>query len=153
MSFYETLVLIHVLAAIVWVGGGILFQIQGTRAAVAGDQAGVLKVIRDSEWMGMRVFMPASIIVLAFGVWAVIDHPVWEFSDTWVSIGFAGVVISAIVGAAFLGPESGKISAAAADPEQSGTLEARINRFFLVSRVDLLILLIAVWAMITKPGA
>ena len=82
-----------------------------------------------------------------------IDHPVWEFSDAWVSIGFAGVVISAIVGAAFLGPESGKISAAAADPDQAGTVQARVNRFILVTRVDLLILLIAVWAMVTKPGA
>ena len=67
-------------------------------------------------------------------------------ADVFVSL------LRTLVGAAFLGPESGKISAAAADPEQAPALQARINRFILVTRIDLLILLIAVWAMVTKPG-
>lgn len=154
MSFYEFLVLIHVLAAIVWVGGTIAFEIRGTRAMMTGDNRAVLGVLADGEWQGKFVFMPASIIVLIFGVWAVLDHPVWEFSDTWVTIGFTALIVSAILGGAFLGPEAARIreAADAGGPDDAG-VQQKLKRFVMLSRIDLLIVLIAVWAMVTKPGA
>lgn len=154
MSFYELLVLVHVLAAIIWVGGAIGYEIRGSRARRQGDNERVMALLREAEWTGKFVFMPASIIVLVFGIWAVIETRQWEFSNTWVSIGFTAVILSAIIGAAFLGKEAGRIVAAAeADGPTDAAVQARLNRFSWVARLDLLILLIAVWAMVAKPGS
>ena len=59
-----------------------------------------------------------------------------------------------ITGAGFLGPESarlGKLSAERdpADPE----IQQRIKRIFLVSRIDLVVLIVVVADMVFKPGS
>ena len=54
---------------------------------------------------------------------------------------------------AFLGPESGRIKALV---EERGLdhpeVTQRTRRMLLFSRIQLLILIVAIWAMVTKPG-
>jgi hypothetical protein len=97
--------------------------------------------------------MPASLIVLVFGVWAVFEGS-WSWGDFWILWGLAGIVFSAIVGATFLGPESAKIGALSAQrgAEDSEVVRRR-DRLVLVSRIELVILLSVVLVMVAKPGA
>ncbi len=97
--------------------------------------------------------MPASIVVLAAGIWMVATSG-WNFTDLWIILGLIGIAFSATVGAAFLGPESGRIGQLSAergddDPE----VQRRINRIFLVSRVELVLLISVVLVMALKPFA
>jgi hypothetical protein len=53
----------------------------------------------------------------------------------------------------FLGPESGRIKKLVRersydDPE----VQRRIARILLLSRIELVVLLVAIWAMVAKPG-
>jgi uncharacterized membrane protein len=153
MDLYEFLKTIHVVGAVIWVGGATAFQVLATRLARADDPDRLAAFGHDAEFVGMRVFFPASMVVLAAGIWMVADSG-WNFSDLWIVLGLVGIAFSAIVGATFLGPESGRLATlieerGAADPE----VASRRNRIFMVSRIELAVLLLVVVNMVIKPGA
>lgn len=149
MSKFEIFKFLHVTAAIIWVGGGILAAIFTERAKKA-EPAHTLGIARDMEYVALRVFNPTSILTLVFGVLMVLEADAIEFGQTWIIMGIGGVVISAILGMGYLGPQAKKLVAeltagdAAAGP--------RLNAISRVAQVDLVILLVVVWAMVAKPG-
>jgi hypothetical protein len=103
--------------------------------------------------MGARVFVPASLLVLLFGILAALEGN-WGFGEPWITIGFVAFAFSFVVGVAFLGPQAGRIGrmVATEGPGAPG-VEPLMNRVLLVSRVELVVLIVAVWAMVGKPGA
>ena len=152
MDFYELLKSIHVLGAVIWVGGAAATQLYAMRAQSSGEPARLATFARDAEWVGPRVFLPMSLILVVTGFVMIADAN-WDY-EAWIVIGLAAWAASAITGAAFLGPESGRV-AAAVDREgpESPEAQRRIKRIFLISRIELLILLIIVVDMVVKPGA
>ncbi len=108
MSAFEFYLFAHVLAAVVWVGGGVIVQIFGAKFSSAQDPKLMAAFGETAEKVGQRVFMPASILTLLFGILLVTETG-FEFSDPFVVYGIAAIAISAITGAAYLGPESGKL--------------------------------------------
>lgn len=152
VDLYDFLKSIHILAAVIWVGGGFALQFMATRIDQSRDEAQMAAFAANAEWIGMRLFMPASIVVLISGIWAV-NEGGWGFTDFWVLWGFFGIIVSVIVGAAFLGPESGRIGKLVAergmdDPE----VVQRRSRIFLISRIELAVLISVVLVMASKPG-
>ena len=152
MSLYEFLLFVHILMAVTWVGGGIAVQVLAIRATRAKDPVRTAAVSADAEWMGLRVFMPASILLLVSGIWAASEGN-WDFGQAWISIGFGAFLFSFFLGMTFLGPESGRIKQLVRersyeDPE----VQRRIGRILLFSRIELVVLLVAIWAMVAKPG-
>ena len=147
----DWLIAIHILCAIVWVGGAFYSQILAARAQ--GDGAITLAAFsKDQEYAGMRAFLPASLILLATGIWLVARD---RFTlDEWNVYALVVIGLSIVTGAAFLGPESGRIgqlmdARGGDDPE----VVNRIKRIFLVSRVELVLLISVVLAMSLKPFA
>ena len=141
--------LIHIVAAIVWVGGGSFLTLYGLR--LAGAEAVDRTAYARSMLFAGRVFMVASIVALAAGVWLVLAEDLWGFDQAWISIGFLGIIVGAVLGPAFYGPQSEGIIS---DIEKADTAaaDARSSRIRLVSSVEMVILLVVVWAMVYKPG-
>jgi uncharacterized membrane protein len=151
MSTYEFLLFAHLLFVVAWVGTDIGMQVLGFRALGAGPQRTV-EFAADIEWLGTRLLIPASLLVVVFGV-LLVNNVGFDWGDTWIILGLAGFAFSAGVGSAFLGPETGRISKLGAergpeDPE----VQARIRRVLLVSRIELLILVLVILDMVVKPG-
>lgn len=152
MTYYEFLVFLHVLAAIVWVGGAAALQVQGLRAQTARDPLRLATVAGEAEWIGSRVFMPASLVVILTGVLGVVEAD-FDWGSGWISTGFGVWILSFLVGMGFLGPESGRIRRLIASEGPEGpAVQARIRRVLVVSRVELVLFVIVVWAMVAKPG-
>ena len=154
MDLVETLKTVHVLAAVIWVGGAVTLQLFAIRATSSGDPAKLIELGPNAEWIGKRVFTPASVLVLVMGIWMTIERPEVAFGDTWIVIGLAGIIFSALVGSIFLGPESGRIAKlieakGPTDPE----VPRRMSRLFLVSRIELAVLLLVVIDMVVRPGS
>jgi uncharacterized membrane protein len=152
-DLYTVFKFVHVFAAIIWVGGAVTTNIQGTRIRQSGDSARLSAFGFDAEWIGTHVYLPASLTVLVFGLSAAIKAG-YSFSSTWLIIGIVGIVITALTGSLFLGPETKRISAltaekGAADPE----VQAHVGRLIAISRIDLVVLMIVIIAMVFKPGA
>ena len=152
MNRYEWLLFFHIAASIVWLGGGVAIQILAVRANRADDPVRMTTIAHEAEWVGMRIFLPSSLIVLIIGVILTIDGP-WDFGQTWIILALIGFGISFVTGAAYLGPESGRIGKLlAAEGPESPAVRARIQRIFLVSRIELVLLYLIALDMVIKPG-
>ena len=152
MDFYELLKSVHVLGAVIWVGGATATQLYAMRAKSSGEPARLAAFARDAEWVGPRVFLPMSLILVVTGFAMIADRN-WDY-EAWIIIALVAWAASAITGAAFLGPESGRVAAAVErEGPESPEAQRRISRIFLISRIELLILLVIVVDMVVKPGA
>jgi hypothetical protein len=109
---------------------------------------------KDAEFVGNRIYLPSSIILLVSGIFTIHESSgAWSYDQTWVQIGLAMILVSIAIGAGFLGPEAGRI-ARAIEQHGPGSGQARhhIDRIFLVSRFELVLLLLVVFDMVVKPG-
>jgi uncharacterized membrane protein len=152
MTLYEALVLVHVVMAVAWVGGVFLMNVLATRAVRSHAPERAAGYAAELEWVILRVFTPAALLVLASGIWAASEGN-WEFGEPWVSMGFAGWMASFFAGLGFFRPEAGRIARlVAAEGPASGRVLARIGRLLLLSRLELVVLVVVIWAMVAKPG-
>src|SRR5688500_4694128 len=93
MTRYELLVFLHVAAVIIWIGAGFLIALLVFGAERAGDRIREAGYHRDVGWLAPRLFIPASMATLVFGILVVADGP-WSFGDLWIVIGLVGWAVS-----------------------------------------------------------
>lgn len=150
-SSYAILLTFHVIAAVVWVGGAAALGILALVAERTKDDAGLLAVGKQAEWIGLRIFTPASFIVLGFGIALTIEGS-WDWGSFWVLAGLIGWGLSAAIGILFLSPEAKRLNALAAEHGlEHPEVKARLKRILAISRVDLAILVLIVLDMAAKP--
>jgi uncharacterized membrane protein len=149
---YELWKFLHVVAAIVWLGAGVTLYLQFSYLGMRRDSEGLLKMTLMAEWMGPRVFAPASIATLVSGIIMVVTTDGLEFSEPFITIGFAGVIASLILGMGFTESRAKQyVALAEAEGHDAPGLEPigrEIGRFSLI---DLVVLFFVVWAMVVKP--
>ena len=152
-GIYNVILLVHILAAIVWVGGAIFIQIYVTRLEKAGETTRLLAFSKELETLGRKVFMPSAISVLLAGIAMVMYSPGVEAGQLWIIVGLAGIVSTIVIGAVFIGPETGRLARAVEErgPDDPEVLR-RVRRIFMISRIDLALILLVVADMVFKPG-
>ncbi|MEX0988703.1 MAG: DUF2269 family protein [Actinomycetota bacterium] len=147
------LLYIHIVCAVVWVGGAVFAQVLAIRAERSTDPSEIVRTGKSIEFVGQRLFIPASVILFLAGVWLVIDSAGYDFEQPWIAIAIVLWLTSALVGSLYLGPTSKKISLAfEAEGPTSASGTAMMKRVFLVSRIELLGLLLVIGLMVFKPG-
>ncbi|HZU78593.1 MAG TPA: DUF2269 family protein [Acidimicrobiales bacterium] len=152
-GLYRALMAVHVVMAVAWVGGGLMLTMQAERGRRAGDETEMAKVALSADFWAKRVFIPASLVLLACGLGMVADGHI-GFSKPFVDIGLAGWAVSFVLGAAFLGPQGAQVGelVTAEGGVVTEACMAKLNRILLVARVDLVILLLVIVNMVVKPG-
>ena len=102
----------------------------------------------DIEFIGTRVFVPASVILFLAGVALTAQR--WSFQQAWISIAMVLWFVSLLVGALFLGPQSKKLGAlVATDGPAAPSVAAVSARLFLVSRLELVSFAVIVALMVS----
>jgi uncharacterized membrane protein len=153
LARYDVYLLLHVVSATVWLGGGLTLSVLGTRIAKQRDAARMASFARDAEWIGNHVFVPASALVLVFG-FLMIHAGFPSFDQLWIQLGLGLFGVTALTGSLFLGPQAGKIAKLIEQfGEESAEVQEQIRRVLLVSRLDLLTLYSIVVVMVAKPTA
>ena len=147
----DVLLIIHILAAGIWIGASVTAAYLGAQFQRADNVAGAA-YFRAYEGMGRFVFNIAAILVLVSGIWLVIDSEVYEFSNAFVSIGFLAVIAGALLGIFVFAPLGRRGEAAFAEGNEA-EVKAVFDRFRAFGSLDLLILVFAVVAMVYKWGA
>jgi len=142
---------IHVMFAVVWVGGGTLLTIFAIVAERSNDPTQVAGVARQAAMVGEKLFAPAGLITFLMGL-AMMFNTNWGWSKFWIVAGLIGYALTFFTGILVLAPLAKKIHASVetkgpTDPE---TL-ALVRRIMLIARFDVAMLLLVVADMVTKP--
>jgi len=151
MTGYEKFLLTaHVVAAVVWVGGSVLALTLGCYLR-GRDMETRVEYTRWTEWLGPRLFAPMSVIVIIAG--PLLADRLYDFSQTWLTLGFIGWGLSFLIGVAFYPREGARREKLI---EQNGMASEQvagsINRVLTVATVDTLIVMLVVIDMTAKPG-
>ncbi len=151
MSRYEIYLTFHVLMAIVWLGGGLALTVLGWRITLTNDGRAMAAFAKNVEWVGNRIFLPASLALLVLGFLMIHDGG-WSYSSLWIVIALCGFAVTFLTGLLFLGPQAGKIGKLIdAEGVDSPAVKAQIRRVLFVSRVDLITLYAIAGNMLVKP--
>ena len=152
MTWYSLFKSIHVIAAVIWVGGAAMIQAYAFRILRTGDGRRQADFSKDTEVVGMRVFVPASLILFLAAI-AMMVNLHWSWNQNWIVLGLIAFGLSFVLGAGFLGPEGGRIAELIErEGPDSPAAQAHIRRILTVSRCELIVLLTVI-VFIGSPPA
>jgi len=152
-NWYSLFKAVHVLGAVIWVGGGVSIMIHAIRGQRAYKPEDIVTVAKQAAFMGEKVFAPVGLITFLMGI-AMMINTSWGWGHFWIVAGLVGYASTFIVGIAILSPMAKKIdeSAEKNGPTHPETM-ALIERIMLIARFDVAVLMLVVLDMVTKPFA
>jgi uncharacterized membrane protein len=150
VSSYDIYLVIHLLAAVAWVGGGFTLVLLGMWALAARDDSATQIVVAAAAKLGKRLFIPASLVVLAMGILMIVDGP-WSFSYLWLVLGLIGFLTTALTGATVLGPTSERIAAMIEADGFTDRARTESERLLTLARLDYVVLFLVIFDMAVKP--
>ena len=149
---YQIYLALHVLAVTMWVGGDITLTTLGIVFEQKQDGPTLAALGRMGTWIGTRVYTPTLFFVFGFGV-ALVEKSGQPWDEFWVIFGVVGWAMAMAIGIAFVGPELGRIDAAAqAFGPESPEVARRVKRLFTIFRFDTAVLMLIVIDMTAKPS-
>src|SRR5437899_1419590 len=150
-SWYSGFKAVHVLAAIIWIGGGAFLTILGVAAERKNDPVELAAIARQAATVGEKLFAPAGIVVVAMGI-AMMVNTDWGWGRFWVIAGLVGYAITFVTGVGVLAPLAKKGTALVDEqgPAEPQT-QAQIRKILMIARVDIALLLLVVVDMAAKP--
>jgi len=148
---YHLLLYVHVVSAVVWVGGAFVIQLLAMRAERSTDITEAPRLTRSIEALGNRIFVPAAALLLLSGAAMTVSS--WSFGRTWIAVSVALWVVSAVAGAVYIAPRL-KRAVQLFDAEGPDSPGARqlLERRFLVSRIELASFAVILALMVFKPN-
>src|SRR6478609_3805607 len=67
ITTYQWYLAVHILAAVLWVGGAFTLQMFAIRTSRARSAERMAGFAGDAEWVGTRIFVPSSLVLVVFG--------------------------------------------------------------------------------------
>jgi hypothetical protein len=137
MTRYDVLLFLHILSVILWVGAGTTLGLLWFHP----DRELRRRIAPLGEWLGPRLFAPAALAALVFGL-LLVHEGHWTFRPLFVQLGLAAFALSFVVNAGVRAPLSRKLAG------QPARLEGILSA---LSRFELSVLYLAVADMVLKP--
>src|SRR4051795_7154445 len=132
VTAYQFYLSVHILAAVVWVGGATITQVYAARAMADPSPERLAGFARDAEFAGKTMFTPASLVLVVFG-FLLVNEGNWSLGSTWLIVALAVFAASFAVVVGFRAPDGAR-TARAINLHGGGSIEEsrRIERIFLV---------------------
>ena len=148
---YEFLLAVHILCAVLWVGGGVTLHILGRRALAEGTAQAAANT-EQTGWVGPKFYAPLSVILLVAGI-LLVDEAGYQHSDLFITLGYTGWFAAFVIGAGVY-PRLGKRIGEAVEAHGVESAETRraVTRFFNVQSLEIAILVLVIVDMSVKPG-
>ncbi len=145
------ILLFHILAVIVWLGGSI--YVEALMAAVGrnADERGLVGVFRRVGATNRRLFNIAGVATIVFGFWLVFIVPGWKFESVWVTVGIIVAAIAVVIDLFYATPRVDRVEALAGDPEADAeAIPGLIQQVLMANHVRTGLLFIGVVFMVFK---
>ena len=153
MTLYEFLLFVHIAATVVWVGAGLCSLVLAIGYDRDGDEPAIRRFLADQERLATRLFIPASLTVVIFGIALVIESDAWTFDYLWIVLGLVGFAATFVTGLLMIRPASERIGAAM--EREGGRLTAPlrtdIRKLIVMARLDYVVLFLVIGDMVIKP--
>jgi len=150
-GFYDWLLLGHIVAAMVWLGGGVMLAALAVRVLRSQEPEEIARFLGNLRVLGPAVLAPASIGVLGLGVWLVLDSGTWDFGQLWVQLALGVFAVAFLVGPVIVGRAAINAGRAHERGDRDATLR-QFRRWCWGYGLIVVLLVIATWDMVTKPG-
>jgi uncharacterized membrane protein len=150
ITWYQWFLFAHVLAATALVGGALTLFALAVAGRRQSDPEQELVLIRLAGKIGGPFFGFAGFALIGFGI-ALVENGNWGYDKFFIDFGFGIWAFSTLVGTFYYGNAQKGIEAAAERGPDDPELRMRLDRYYLVGRLDTLGLVAAVFVMATKP--
>jgi uncharacterized membrane protein len=151
VTTYEWFLTVHVLAAVMWVGGSVMLTLLGLMTLGLRDPVRLAQFAKQVSFLGGVYFPPLSLMVVGFG-FAMVANGDLSYSLTWLQVAIVGWAVSFFVGAGYLGPHAKRLSKVLDERgSEDADAQALIQRILFVARLDAVLLLFIVFDMTAKP--
>ncbi len=150
-ALYDWLLFGHIVAAMVWVGGGLLLGVLATQVVRGGEAEAVTRFVGNLRRIGPLVLAPSMIAVVGLGIWMVLDSAAWDFGQFWVQFALGLFAAAFVVGAAHQSRAAIQAERAVADDDHDLALR-RLTRWSWGYWLIVGLLVVAAWDMVFKPG-
>ena len=155
VTFYDVVLTVHILAVVV--AFGVVFAYPVIDAYVRSSMPANLAALhRLHVALARRVITPAMVVVLLAGLYLAIDR--WSLGDPWISATFAILFVLFGLTGAFLIPADTRLAElaerdAGAGGGPSADYDAARRRADAIGGLALLLVVVAIFLMVAKPGA
>ncbi|MDQ3739910.1 MAG: DUF2269 domain-containing protein [Actinomycetota bacterium] len=151
MSWYELLLSLHILAMATWFGSSLAITAMAFMSLKTGPEAFGNFTLPATKWAG-RAHPAAGVLLLLTGFAMVADAD-WDF-DAWLILGIVGLVLAMGIGGALIGRTAdGIVRRIEAGSMTAEELTTGGRQLLLYTRIELVILVLVVVDMVSKPGA
>lgn len=149
---YRILLLVHILAGMAWVGGGIVIAATHFVARRSRDPEAVDGVMRSFRWADTWLGLGAPLLVVVSGA-AMVVSGAWSFSQAWILGSIALIVVYEIVALTVGARLYRRIEDARAEGRLASEAHAQTMRAWGRMSIVLVAALIGVVGlMVFKPG-
>jgi Predicted integral membrane protein (DUF2269) len=143
---------LHIAGAGTWLGANIV-QAVVPRMALTEGPATASGWYRIAGRLSKVLYIPAAVLILVTGISMVLlRSDEFSFGTAFVGIGFAMIVIGALLGSFVFGPYSER-AADAIQANDGAAIKANTGRLAAFGVLDTLLLVVTITAMVLKLGA
>src|SRR5262245_29916143 len=147
---YNLFKFLHIIGAIVWIGGVITAGILSALVAREKDRTVLAALARQNRFHGQVVLGPAAGLTLLAGIVMIAVSGLGV--PFWVIWGFAAIILSVALGATLIRRAGEELSEMVAKAESGDArVTALKQRLVTLNVINVLVLLSAVWVMVFKP--
>jgi len=131
--------------------GAIMLAVTAVRVVGDSDPAAVRRFTATMRATAPFVLAPATVAVLGLGIGLVVDADAWDFGQLWVQLGLVLFAATFLIGAAWQS-RTAIAATRAAGHDDDGEARRQLRRWLAGYALIVLLLVVAVWDMTTKPG-
>lgn len=149
LTWYGIFKFLHVGSAILWLGGGLFMIILGLVARRANNEDQMLGVVQQVSWAAERVYIPASVSTLVFGILTTVIGGQW--AQLWVILGLLGIASTIFLGIVVLTPRAKRVEGLLKTGGPKAEAVAVSGEILAIARFDMVVLYTVVADMVLKP--
>src|SRR3954452_2823324 len=147
----EWLLLGHLLAAMVWIGGIAVLGVLAHLTVRDPEPGAVLRLTRILRRVGPLVLAPAPVLLVGFALWLVGHDAAWSFDQTWIQLAIGLFVLAFGFGAAHQS-QAAIAAQRAAERGDEDVARRALRRWAWGTWLILALLVVVTWDMVAKPG-
>ncbi|MCW2972032.1 MAG: hypothetical protein JWN72_305 [Thermoleophilia bacterium] len=151
MSLIDLLLIVHLLAAMAWIGGAFVGTLIGLQLRKLGNVDAMARFCASFATVAGPLFGGAGLVVLLSGL-GLVGKGYASFDDLWVGLAFLGWIVSMVIGASLAGRNWFRVGQELA--AEGATFEAvapRMSKALLWTWIDLGLRVLIVVDMVWRP--